>query len=1122
MARLSGMPSEHHHEGPGDAPRRKRGRPSKNQTSSQLDVASTGKRTASPTAELSQTKRTKRTQVDDEDQIAEEMEQSFSRSQHGDTIHVETHSSTTTRRPSRRHSEPPVAGEDASDDASDVDELASTQPLSSRLGAVRHDLATTRRARMSMPAQLHVERVDEEIDGTQFQYAPLTAVLDGRTRRRLRRSHLSQEVNEIEGHHKKDKTMLLELRRQLKAQDAKIKELEFNLEAHRLGDITLTNDHAEQLVQQLEEAREEIDTLRASDLYNGSEREPSTFDGAADLSDDEDSQMLLVNPDELTLSRDLDFIPAPDGKYASRVKELSSQMTFESMPEISQLTHDTLLEDDDTVVADKIEDQAVERYERELQHYIRILAESQGALRVVTLELQNLHYMPPGNSTTDILTGLRHGFNTLRLEIEKLFPNSTANLTNQELLQKVPELFGGIFFELRQKLTVISASQKTELLLRRQYEGVLDLLGESEERIRELENKEFALDKSNEEKQRTINNLEERVVTLTDLANGQEVELTTKTVQINGLQNQVEDKDTDLARLRAALEKLHKDLDTVTQTATAFETQHHETITRMEQEHWEVVQSLQAELANEQEGREAAEGDAQQKGEIIDDLEGRIERMESEVDVITDEMVQLRARLADQTEARETAEGDRDQQIQLVYQHTNTMENLNDTIVDLQAQLKQYRANLATERTQREQTETALDLANVKIDDLENRLHNTGLQANELRSKLFQLQQEKENAIAQLQQAAEEAQEAFDEQLAAEAHLRETAEKTVAKLDKQIAKLQGELATLEIDLTNMTEARQLLEQDREEQTAALREQLLELQAKYTALESSTSSTITSLQANIKDLNNQVHQQQAEIIRLTEEGLEKDRTYAQDTTELNQEIAELKGDLAEERVANEGNRKEIASLSKRVEHEANELLNIVNAHGEQINSLKIVISTQEATIKTLQDQAAQRSTEYEELLFERTTEIEQLRSQAGAQLETIVILEANVASLKEKFAEQEEDNRKTLDSLNAAHHRLLEENEQLSTAAKKRSADTLKAVQQMKTERIVVKTQGVDLNRVQNGKVTKITEKVKVGKKGQKGLKKVATRGWRDSGYGPDDEGSAEAGPEINDEEFLAA
>ena len=38
----------------------------------------------------------------------------------------------------------------------------------------------------------------------EFQFAPLTAVLDPRQMRRLRRGHLSEEVNEIEHHKKED------------------------------------------------------------------------------------------------------------------------------------------------------------------------------------------------------------------------------------------------------------------------------------------------------------------------------------------------------------------------------------------------------------------------------------------------------------------------------------------------------------------------------------------------------------------------------------------------------------------------------------------------------------------------------------------------------------------------------------------------------------------------------------------------------------------------------------------------------------------------------------------------------------------------------------------------------
>lgn len=227
-------------------------------------------------------------------------------------------------------------------------------------------------------------------------------------------------------------------------------------------------------------------------------------------------------------------------------------------------------------------------------------------------------------------------------------------------------------------------------------------------------------------------------------------------------------------------------------------------------------------------------------------------------------------------------------------------------------------------------------------------------------------------------------------------------------------------------------------------------------------------------------------------------------------------------MSDERAENEGNRKEITSLSKRVENEANELLNIVNANSEEVASLKTVISTHQATIKTLQDQAAQRTTEHEELIIERTSEIEELRIMGGARLETIVVLEAHVEDLKKKFAAQEENTRVTIDAMNLAHRRLMEENEQLGDAMKKRFADTNKAVQELKTKRVEIKTHGVDLDRVQTGKVVKTTEKVKVAKKGSK--KKVATRSWRDSGYGLDGEEDGNARIDNGDmeEDFLAA
>ncbi|KAF1838582.1 hypothetical protein BDW02DRAFT_564945 [Decorospora gaudefroyi] len=1126
MARLSGLPSEHHHEGPGDAPRRKRGRPAKNQTPSEDMAASTGKRTASPSAELSQTKRTKRVQMDDDEgQIAAEIQDSFSRSQRGDTIHVESQSSSNTtttttaaRRHGRRHSEPPVAADDDDDRADEImaNPPASTQPLPGltphldRVGAARSRFTNTRRSRMSMPAQLQIERVDEmdETEGTQVQFAPLTQVLDGRARRRLRRSHLSQSVNDFEDHQKKDKKMFLELRRQLRAQDDKIKDLEYRLEARRMGEIDITDAHADKLEEELEEARHQIDELRASSLYNGDGQD------VADMSDGEDDPLVLVNPEELNMSHDLDMRPTSQGKYASRVLELSSQMTLESLPTLSQLNRDSLTEGED-MVPDKIEDQAVERYERELQQYSKALGESQGALRIISIELQNLRFIQAGASTTDILTEMRHGFENLREETDKFFPGTTAGLTNQQLLRKIPELFSGIFFELKEKVTDLNNAQKTEVLLRRQYEGVLDLLGDSEERVKELETDVSTLDRSNEDKQCAILDLEERNNVLAQLTNDQEAQLQDNDATIAGLQDENDDKETSLERLREAIEQYRTDLDQVTNTATEFETTHYETIARMEEDHNDRVQTLEAELGAEQEGREAAEAEVKQKDEYIETLEVSIARMEEDVDNITTDMAALKERLSTQTEAREAAEGERDEQVEQVYKHATTIETLNGTITELKKEIVDYRDNLAAERAQREKTEADLDEANEKIEDLNTRLHDAGLQANELRSKLFQLQQDKEATIVELQEEAEDRENALNEQLADQVELRQTGENTIVLLKQQIVQLEGELATIEANLADMTEARNELEQDRDTQVTKLASQLADLKTKYAALENSTNSTITSLQANITDLNNLVQRQQTEIADLTEEVAEKDRIYFEDATLLKDKIDALEEDLAAQRTENEGYRRENDSLSQRVESEANELLNIVGSHNKQIDSLNTALKNHEDTIKNLQDTSANRATKYEEMLEDRNNEITEMRLLGDARLENIVLLEAQIEDMKETFRRAEEDTRATMDTLMQTQRQLQEQNERLADDLKRRNQDALQAVQEMKLKRVEVKTQGVDLHRVVNGKVAKTSEKIKIGKKGRK---KVAKRQW-DSGFGVDENVEDE---ELNGEEPLAA
>ena len=69
MARISGLASEHHPQGPGDSARRKK-QPRKSMAPAAVDdLAAGSKRAASPSDDSSHVKR-KRVQIDDHDQLA--------------------------------------------------------------------------------------------------------------------------------------------------------------------------------------------------------------------------------------------------------------------------------------------------------------------------------------------------------------------------------------------------------------------------------------------------------------------------------------------------------------------------------------------------------------------------------------------------------------------------------------------------------------------------------------------------------------------------------------------------------------------------------------------------------------------------------------------------------------------------------------------------------------------------------------------------------------------------------------------------------------------------------------------------------------------------------------------
>ncbi|KAJ4293173.1 hypothetical protein N0V90_008455 [Kalmusia sp. IMI 367209] len=961
---------------------------------------------------------------------------------------------------------------------------------------------------MSMPAQIRVERVDES-NGSQIQYAPFKATIDSRTRRRLKRNHLAEEYNELEEHQKEDKKLrkaYIELSRQLAEKNNTIRDLEFQIEARRMGQIDLTEDETEGLREQLSQAKQEIEDLRASSIYRGDSRETSAFDTQMDgvYDDDEDDEpLLIVDPNDPDGPANEDIEPLPNGEFATRVLAISSQVTVDSLKTLTQTTHDSLAELSQLhpeSIPDRISDKAVKRFESEIERLSELLGEAQGALRVVAIELQNANIVQPGASTDVIMTELRHTLENLHDEMEKLLPGCTSGLTNGELLHKIPALFEGLLAELGEKTTAAETFYKEARMFRSQYENTLGLLERSEARNNGLDEKVADLEESGEQNRQIIADLEERVTTMDTLANKQDADLKEKDAQMHGLRDEIEDRETDLTRLRDALEKYRADLDDLTQTTTRLEEEHRQTLADLEQDHAAEILDLQTQWQEENEARLQAEGEAEQKSDYIDELEENIQRIESEVSLLTEDLQELRARFAAETEEHEKTKVALQEEQDQVYACTNKIENLEEELEQLKVELAETRDYLETERAQREQTEASLDDANKQIEDLKERVSKEGMDSQELRSKLFQAQMEREEAVKSLEEEARERGAAFEDSLETETQAREAAEQTIADRDDQIARLEDDLAARNEEITRLNQELENVENDREEHVNTLGAQLADLKAKYAALENTSNSTIASLQANITDLTNEVNALKDDIERITTEAAETERSLREELAQKDQQIALLKENLDTSRDEYELLDKKYTNEVERFSEESNQFFKMQDKHARERNASEKKIKDLEARIQNMEDAAAQRALDHEAVIAEKETEIQELHLMGDTRAQTIVELQAQIDQLKDAFAAAEQDTRETIDNLTESQRLLQLQNEDLAAALKKRNADALQAVRDMQVKGVAVKSKAVDLHKVTNGKVAKVSERVKIGKKGRKQLKE---RKWRDSGFGAD-------------------
>ncbi|TKA61876.1 hypothetical protein B0A49_08901, partial [Cryomyces minteri] len=363
----------------------------------------------------------------------------------------------------------------------------------------------------------------------------------------------------------------------------------------------------------------------------------------------------------------------------------------------------------------------------------------------------------------------------------------------------------------------------------------------------------------------------------------------------------------------------------------------------------------------------------------------------------------------------------------------------------------------------REAAETELEASNAEVDTLNEKLHAAGLQANELRQKLFGLQMDKEKVIRELEEAAAERDEQFQNDIAAEIARREEALNLAASRNVTIGKLEEELSISETTMRTLLAERDIVISAQEE-TIAERQSVIDqltttLEATNLAsaeYKRKTEAQIALLQTAVSDLNETVASRTAIIQTLELAAADAAELHRGAIEDRNAEIADLHHALFSERQRVSSLEASVASLEQRISNEAENYLNLSAARDNDVAALQALIAQKEAEIDRLATSAINVDAAYLAERQEKDSQIETLTLVADTRLTTLTVLTTQLADLKDRYRAL------TLSSQQAMHGMQV----QLGEAAARADAlgedfvaQSTRALEEVEKMDAVVETQG---------------------------------------------------------------
>ncbi|EMC94663.1 hypothetical protein BAUCODRAFT_74127 [Baudoinia panamericana UAMH 10762] len=835
---------------------------------------------------------------------------------------------------------------------------------------------TSTLTRTSLPPAMNIDQAANIIK--EYHYSPLHTVIEERKRRRLEiESELKEEKNllanyedDAEDEEAQQRVIALEQER-----DELRLELESHLASHRLhvDEQMLVLDTQEDVG--YSEMKGESASLQTNG-FHGKSRENAEYD--------------------------LPEITTVTGRASSSLKEMTA---------------------------------AWDKERREFQDAILALNreanDAKAQLQIWRIEAEALGFGPDGASVEVILTSIRESMIAMREKIEAALPDTLPEgATNADIVDILVANLESFSSQLRRQHGEIRDKETVIADLSAQIDGLLEHLTNEKLRSERLQDQWQHLDREHDDKARNIKELEEELETLIAERDDLQKDLTDKVEEGRLMSEDNAQKASDLEKLRLSLDGYILEEGRLTELIRRMEIEHQDQIMKMNREREDTIAEYDGRLETEINMRSEAERLGDERQTTITELEVKIEELATERDTLRDELGAVKAERDAESEGRQQAEASLEEKNVEIEDLETRVSRLEEELDALNTQVDELRRNNETIKTQLASAETDLDERITQISVLDHKLEEQGKQANELRMKLFQVQQENETRVKNLELQMSERDDRFQTDMAAEIERREAADTLAQQRATVIIELEERIEAIELQMRADLASR-------DERIAALKDELVDVktdleneQMDHRAAESTLENEREQNTERVEELNSTILALQETRDEL-EGRIQELTTEAQNATELhdsemedrNAEIARLHATITELNGEVQDLKAEVNSLESRVEQEAANMLDLQNAKEDEIDDLKLQLKEKQEKILVVQQTAAEADAAWTEVYQAKEQELAEMTAKAVAGQEVITTLQSNLVDWKQKFREYAARNNKRISGLAAEVARL---------------------------------------------------------------------------------------------------